>query len=380
MPIARGSRKPSPQSAVAADSGHALPHGQWRDAAVIARLQAKVDAQAALIREQASALAHSRKIFDRASAAARIGVWECTLADETLTWTDQIYEMFDVARDTPLVRAEVLKLYTPASLKQLEDARRRALAGLSGFHLDAEIITPKGNRRWIRLTATVECEDGVPVRIFGMKQDITEEKLLSDRMRYLAEFDVMTGLANRSSFQARLAALGQESGTDDMAIGALVLVDLDGFKQINDLFGHALGDECLREAGRRLSTACDGADLVARIGGDEFAVLLGGHLDQAGIEAMARRIVDAVGRPMRRKDGVLRVGASVGVAAIEGNLKPTELFTRADAALYAAKAAGRNTFRLFGPAMMNLGRARSPSPAADTSRPERRRFRGSAVA
>jgi diguanylate cyclase (GGDEF)-like protein len=341
-----------------------------------------VETQAALIREQAAALAHSRKIFDRASAAARIGVWECTLADEALTWTDQVYEMFDVPRDTPLNRRELLKLYTPASVKQLHEVRSRALAERSGFHFDAEIITPKGNHRWIRLTATVECEDGVPVRIFGMKQDITEEKILSDRMRYLAEFDVMTGLANRSSFQARLAALGQEvDSRDGPPSSALLLVDLDGFKQINDLFGHAFGDECLKEVALRLNTVCREADLVARIGGDEFAVLLQGHLDQTGIETIAQQIVDALGRPMRRNDGLLGVGASVGIAAIDSGLKPSELFTRADAALYAAKAAGRNTFRLFSPDMMVIDHASAPPPApANMAKPDRRRFRRSAVA
>jgi len=377
MPVSKGSRKSLPQSPGLDDTSQSP--GRRHDAAAIARLQAEVKAQAALIREQAAELAHSRKIFDRASAAARVGVWECTLADEALTWTDQVYEMFDVPRDMPLNRGELLKLYTPASLKQLLEVRSRALAERSGFHLDAEIVTPKGNHRWVRLTATVECENGVPIRIFGMKQDITEEKILSDRMRYLAEFDVMTGLANRSSFQARLALLAKADG-----VGALILIDLDGFKQINDLFGHALGDECLREAAQRLDAACRGADLVARIGGDEFAVLLQG-LDQTGIEAMAQQIVDALGRPMRRNDGLLRIGASVGIAVIDSGLNPSELFTRADAALYAAKAAGRNTFCLFSPAMMNPDQARRPVPetlpeAGTPPRHDRRRFRGSAVA
>ncbi|MDB5533124.1 MAG: diguanylate cyclase, partial [Hyphomicrobiales bacterium] len=180
------------------------------------------------------------------------------------------------------------------------------------------------------------------------------------------------GLANRSSFQARLAALD---------VGVLVLIDLDGFKQINDLFGHALGDECLREVGQRLNTICRGAELVARIGGDEFAVLLQGHRDQTGIEMIAQQIVDALSRPVKRNDGLLRVGASVGIAAIDDSLKPAELFTRADAALYAAKAAGRNTFRLFSPDMMVIGHASAPPLAsANIAKPDRRRFRGSASA
>ena len=88
------------------------------------------------------------------------------------------------------------------------------------------------------MTATVQSENGVAVRIFGMKQDITDEKIQSDHIRYSAEFDAMTGLANRHRFQACLRASEDGTGT---RLGALLLVDLDGFKQINDTFGHALG-------------------------------------------------------------------------------------------------------------------------------------------
>ena len=205
----------------------------------------------------------------------------------------------------------------------------------------------KGNRRWMRITATIECEGDIPVRIFGMKQDITEEKLLADRTRYLAEFDTMTGLPNRASFQSRLSAMdgdGAEGG--DKTIGALLLVDLDGFKQINDTFGHACGDTCLREVARRLAEVSGEAQLIARIGGDEFAVLLGADLDEGGIRRLAGRIVEALSLPIDERDGARSLGASVGIARNDG-CSSEQLFNRADSALYAAKASGRNTYRLF---------------------------------
>ncbi len=283
-----------------------------------------------------AALEHSRKIFSRASEAARIGVWECTLPDEALTWTDVVYDLFDLPRGSEINRPMILACYTDASREALTTARNRAIAERGGFTLDAEIVTLKGRRRWIRLTATVECEGGIPVRIFGMKQDITEERLLLERTRYLAEFDVMTGLANRSQFQARLSGAG-----------ALLLVDLDGFKLINDTYGHAVGDDCLREAARRLSDVCRDAALVARIGGDEFAVLLEGDPSDAALDTQAAAIIAALARRFDADGRSITFGASVGIARADG-CDADDLFARADAALYAAKAKGRNTFMMFG--------------------------------
>ncbi|PWK63183.1 diguanylate cyclase (GGDEF)-like protein [Aminobacter sp. AP02] len=215
------------------------------EAVTITKLKAQLEEQAALISAQAASLAHSQKIFERSSAAARIGVWQCNLADQSLHWTDVVYDIFDLPRGSALIREEIVKCYTAASAAELHVRRSKGIEERTGFGLDAEIVTVKGNRRWIRITASVESEDGIAVRIFGMKQDITEEKILADQTRYLAEFDVMTGLANRSQFQKKLAEL-TACCADRSAHGALLLVDLDGFKQINDTFGHVTGDECLR--------------------------------------------------------------------------------------------------------------------------------------
>jgi diguanylate cyclase (GGDEF)-like protein len=304
--------------------------------------QAEIDRQRRTIADYAALEEQRRSLFDRASATAHIGIWQCNLADNSVTWTNGVYDLFEIPRDTPVTREMGLALYTEASRREMEAARARAIATCSDFALDAEIITIQGKRRWMRLTGAVESRDGVAHRIFGMKQDITEEKLLADRTRYLAEFDVMTGLANRSLFQAHLAAL------DDgrKRIGALLLVDLDGFKQVNDTYGHAIGDECLKEAAVRLVESCGGADLVARIGGDEFAVLLNADTAPDDMAMLADSIVAMMRRPVTRLGRTLRLGASVGAARYHGGTSES-LFRQADTALYAAKAAGRDTSRVF---------------------------------
>jgi diguanylate cyclase (GGDEF)-like protein len=243
------------------------------------------------------------------------------------------------------VRGATVACYSEESAKELTKRRNKAIEDRTGFSLDAEIVTFKGNRRWIRITASVESVDGVAVRIFGMKQDITEEKLLADRNRYLAEFDTMTGLANRSQFQSTLSLLEIAVAQKAKPFGALLLIDLDEFKPVNDSLGHTAGDECLKEAAQRIRNVCADAALVARIGGDEFAVLLGPHAQLAEASDTARAIVSHLAYPIEYRGHQLQIGASVGIALVD-DCSPEQLIAMADAALYAAKNSGRGTFRI----------------------------------
>ncbi|MBS0246138.1 MAG: GGDEF domain-containing protein [Proteobacteria bacterium] len=325
------------------------PYSHEQTAAAVARLSAIVEAQARTIAGHETAVARSRDLFERAFAAARLGLWECDLRTETLQWSGGTYDMFDIRRDRPLKRGQVLIRYPAESLKALETIRSRAIAERSGFDLDTAIETPRGDRRVIRITATVECHGDRPIRLFGLKQDITEETERWRRTRYLAEFDDLTGLANRHQFKTKLAiACANNIECDDR--GALMLLDLDGFKAVNDSLGHAVGDECLKEAGRRLADACGPGDVVARLGGDEFAVLVAAG-GRNGATLLARKIIAAMAPPMRCDWRRFQVGVSIGLTALSDG-DPAEALKRADLALYAAKAAGRGSFRWFVPVRM----------------------------
>jgi diguanylate cyclase (GGDEF)-like protein len=323
-----------------------LQRGNTNDA-VIRQLELALEEKERLLQVQAAALAHSQKIFERSSKVARIGVWECSLPDNGLVWTDMVYELFDLPRDAKLDRAEILNFYSEDSLAELGRLRSKAIEERGGFSLDAEIVTAKGNRRWIRLTATVECENDIPVRIFGMKLDITAEKMMFDQIRYLAEFDTLTGLPNRAQFQSALQRLSL-SYFNGACPAALLLIDLDGFKGINDTFGHQTGDSSLKEAAERLQMACQGAELVARIGGDEFAVLVSDYGSVDAVADLARRVVQCLSRSVERGGYRINVGASVGVALFDGSA-PSDIFAKADAALYEAKTAGKSCFRTYAP-------------------------------
>jgi diguanylate cyclase (GGDEF)-like protein len=290
----------------------------------------------------ASDVYHLKKVFDSCSKAARIGAWECSLADERLWWTDMVYELFDVDPGTPLVRDEIVTMYSAETLSELKRLRSAAIEQLGSFSLDAEVITRKGNRRWIRITARVESENGKAVRIFGLKQDVTLEIMMLKEIRHRADFDHLTGLANRFRFHERLDSLvGSALATDC----ALLLVDLDGFKRVNDSLGHRVGDSCLIEAARRLNFAAEGADLVSRIGGDEFAVIYRSASIQQ-VETAANRIVAAM---QWNAGDDIALGASIGVAWAGSGSTSASLYEEADRAMYRAKASGRNRFVVHQP-------------------------------
>lgn len=314
----------------------------WRSAAVRPAAGRNGNAPAAANRP---ADRPAPEVFERAVEAAGIGTWECTLPDERLVWSGITYDIFGLPRGHALERRNALEFYSSTSLAALQRTRQRALETGSGFALDTEIVTAAGRRRWMRITATVDHDGHSPSRLFGLKQDITDEKLLLQQAQYLAEFDAMTGISNRTRFEAGLAALCEDFGSPARP-GALLLIDLDGFKLINDTYGHSAGDECLREAAARLSRVCDGAGMVSRVGGDEFAVIVPPGTRMGCTEGLAARIVAAMSEPMVRDGMAFGVSASVGIAAAWA-CTPRELFAQADAALYEAKDAGRNTYRIF---------------------------------
>jgi two-component system sensor kinase FixL len=157
---------------------------------------------------RAASTAHYKKMYDRASALARIGVWECDLATEALTWTDGVYDLFELPRGAPVGRDAALDLYEEESRREMEALRAHAISEGSSFSLDVRVRTAKGNERWIRLTADVERENGRSVRLFGTKQDVTAERAAQDKVQALqAE---IIHMSRRSAMGAMAATLGHE--------------------------------------------------------------------------------------------------------------------------------------------------------------------------
>ena len=217
-------------------------------------------------------------------------------------------------------------------------------------------VRPDGRVVWVSdSSSTVRDEDGKARYIQGVMLDITVVKEAELRMEHLAHHDHLTGLPNRALFEEHLGLAMLRAKRSGAAVAVLFL-DLDDFKPVNDVHGHATGDEVLRQAAARLRAAVRDADLVARQGGDEFLVLLadlppgvGGATVDATIEAVARRIAEALAEPFRLVDGEVTLSASVGWGVYPGDGSDGRTLLRvADDEMYRAKR-GRPALPTIGP-------------------------------
>jgi diguanylate cyclase (GGDEF)-like protein len=178
----------------------------------------------------------------------------------------------------------------------------------------------------------------------GTDADITRQKAAEQLLRQRAEFDALTGLPNRGLFNDRLGSAIERARRSGKTM-ALLFLDIDHFKGVNDSRGHSAGDTLLRIVSERLLSTVRGVDTVARLAGDEFTVILEGLAEPADAEVVAMKMVEALRPPMRIGDAVVSVSTSVGLAVLEpSDVDAASLLRRADEALYEAKRAGRDRY------------------------------------
>ncbi len=227
------------------------------------------------------------------------------------------------------------------------------LAGGFAFRDLTLQLTIDGAPHWWTLSAQPRAGGGLR----GVASDVTSQKRAEAKVSYMAHYDGLTDLANRFLFNEALQRSLHRHGKNSTI--AVLCLDLDQFKSVNDTLGHPIGDRLLCSVARRLESVVRDGDMVARLGGDEFAVLLRQGTDEAAIIAIAEAIIAAINEPFIIDDMHVTTSTSVGVALAEnGDIDATMLMSHADLALYSAKANGRNRYAHFVPGMDEAARER----------------------
>lgn len=247
--------------------------------------------------------------------------------------------------------SQLLDLVGPAERDTVAAALAcmRASTGQESYG-DWRIARPDGKTVQVEVRCSDRRQDSTVGGLVLTLRDVTERRELESTLTHLAFHDPLTGLPNRLLFQDRIGhALAQVRRED--AVVAVLFVDLDDFKVVNDTMGHAVGDELLAAVGQRLSGIARPADTAARLGGDEFAILIEHLPDAAAAEVFAERVVQAFSTPFVLDIGPVMVKATVGIATTRDSADVNDLLRHADLALYAAKAAGKRGWRRYQPVL-----------------------------
>ncbi|MBA3519993.1 MAG: EAL domain-containing protein, partial [Rhizobiales bacterium] len=294
------------------------------------------------LESQSQELWRRQAMFEQTERLAKVGGWEYDIATSTMTWSEEVRRIAGIGADSHSAADQ-----HASAAAFLREPLETALRSREPFDLELPWLLPSGTRKWLHAVGQVQIVDCAPARIFGIVKDITEEREARSRMWRLANHDALTGLPNRRCFGARLEALLAESGGAD----ALLLIDLDHFKDVNDTLGHDVGDALLHAVAERLSEAAGDSDMVARLGGDEFAVLTRVP-DPSSAREWAARLLADLRRPMPVAGQVSSVRFSAGLAiAPRDGSSAAEILKNADIALYSGKLRGRNALVNYAPHM-----------------------------
>lgn len=302
------------------------------------------------------ALRRTARILQETGRIAQVGGWEYDIESQEVNWSEEICRILEVPQGTAVSLDAALAYYPGAAREEVRAAMQTAEAEGGSWDLELPIVSATGTEKFVRIHGVAERKDGRVARIFGILQDITERHRQARQIRELAYFDPLTELPNRRLLRERLVAY-LEDAQHAQQYAALLFVDLDHFKVLNDTMGHQVGDELLVQLAARLAQTLRGGDTLARLGGDEFVVLLVTRTTDAEEArdiawSQAERLRRAVSLPFRLRDTEYQTTASIGVAlALADSGSADELLRHADAAMYQAKAAGRNEVRFFDPGM-----------------------------
>ncbi len=321
-------------------------------------LEQRVQQRTEELHQTNRALSESEQRYYTLAESSPVGIFYVNTRGQCLYVNDRWCQLVGVTQEQALNSNWMTRVHDDDRLKVLQ-AWEQLVTQQDRFHLEFRINLPDSGILWVLGMATAQLDDaGRSVNFVGTLTDITErvstEKQLREnerQMNYLAHHDPLTGLANRLLCKDRLehAIAKARRGNNQVA---LLFLDLDRFKSINDSLGHDLGDELLRVVAERLSQWCRLSDTVARLGGDEFVILLEEIDNSAQVATLAKKILAELAQPIRLNGHALYVTASIGISIYPNDGDRVEkLMKCADSAMYRAKELGRNNSQFYTPDM-----------------------------
>ncbi|MGH1462076.1 MAG: diguanylate cyclase domain-containing protein [Neptuniibacter sp.] len=284
--------------------------------------------------------------------ATNIGTWEWNISTGATQFNERWAEIlgFSLQDLQPTSIATQNMLMHPDDLARSQQIMQETFSGQRDhYELESRMRHKKGHWVWVLIRGKVTewSEDGQALRMSGTETDITARKQRENEINRLATTDSLTGLANRSYFNKRLSETIKISARTQQSF-TLMMLDLDGFKPVNDKYGHPVGDALLKEFAWDLASLCRESDVVARLGGDEFVIILTSTENSQGAETLAERILQKNDQVRRIEGNKIKVGVSIGISSYPELDTQDKLIKAADDALYEAKHSGRNMFKTYG--------------------------------
>ena len=294
-----------------------------------------------------AALRESEERYRDLVEHARDAVYTADL-DGLLTSANPAAERLTGFDRTELLTMNFFELVAPEDRIRAREILTRRIGGGRDEPVEVRLLTKDGRKVFVDVVGRPIAPAGRAPSLIGIARDTTERHVLEETLRHQVLHDALTGLANRTLFFDRLEVALARSARTGSASVAVMLLDIDGFKLVNDTLGHAAGDELLVELALRLRATLRQGETAARLGGDEFAVIADGIRDDRDLFAIARRIQSIFEKPFVTGDTERLMTGSLGLVLSAGDEAsgPNELVRDADAAMYRAKACGKGRFVL----------------------------------